>query len=293
MAELVLSIPQLFWQSKSNCSVLEYYGRGLGKRNYRDLFGPAFRSVVCQTADEFPAEALFRKKPRRKEVLRNFTMPNGLSEIPATIAKTPGMRVELGQAVSAVGSHNSHFVIQREDGCEYTCDYLTLAVPPDIAVPLLRDIAPSAANAVGDIGMAEIDTLLLAFYEFDIPTDKMAGLISIDGPFLSAVSRDFMADEQQRRGFAFHFPGGRYEAAERIKAACDALDVAPDKPAAIAHSKNRLPSLRKGHQQLIDRLDQELVSRPLATTGNWFLGVSIEDCITRSRKEHARLFGSR
>ena len=287
--ELLLSLPRLFGQTKSDCSVLEYYSTGLGKRNYRDLLGPAFRSVICQTADDFPAEALFRKKPRRKEVLRSFTMPNGLSDIPRGIAEGSGFRVESRRTVSAIASSGNGFIVRLEDGSERMCEHLTLAVPPDVAARLLNDVAPDAATILSRIGMAEIDTLLLAFKKGDLTVAEMAGLISVDGAFLSAVSRDFMADERYR-GFAFHFPGGQLTPNERIAAACAALDVSPDQAAAVAHATNRLPSLRKGHQRLIEALDQTLATRPLATTGNWFLGVSLEDCITRSRSEHERLF---
>ncbi len=291
VGELILSLPRLFRQSKADCSVLEYYGKGLGQANYRDLFGPAFRSVICQPADDFPAEALFRKKPRRKDVLRSFTMPRGLSDIPQSIATGSGFHVESDRGVSAIASAEDGFVVQLEDGSQRTCEQLTLAVPPDVAARLLGDVAPDAAAVIGRIRMAEIDTVLLAFDKADLAVAEMAGLISVDGPFLSAVSRDFLADDRYR-GFAFHFPGGDLTPAERIAAACAALDVSPDRAAAIAHTTNRLPSLRKGHQALIEELDRALATHPIATTGNWFLGVSIEDCITRSRGEHERLFKS-
>jgi oxygen-dependent protoporphyrinogen oxidase len=291
LPELLVSLPRLFSQQKSECSVIEYYGRGLGRRNYRDLFGPAFRSVICQTADEFPAEALFRKKPRRKDVLRSFTMPSGLSEIPVAIAAKAGMQVESGRTATAIVAQDHGFGVRLADGAELSCRYLTLAVPPDVAARLLADVAPEAAALIGGIAVAEIDSLLLAFDKADLGVPEMAGLISVDGPFLSAVSRDFMADARYR-GFAFHFPGGTYNETERISAACAALDVNPDKAVATAQLANRLPSLRKGHQGLIGALDQALAGLPLAVTGNWFLGVSIEDCVTRSRSEHERLFAA-
>jgi oxygen-dependent protoporphyrinogen oxidase len=291
LPELLVSLPRLLSQQKSECSVMEYYGRGLGRRNYRDLFGPAFRSVICQTADEFPAEALFRKKPRRKDVLRSFTMPSGLSEIPMAIAAKAGMQVESGRTATAIVAQDHGFGVRLADGAELSCRYLTLAVPPDVAARLLADVAPEAAALIGGIAVAEIDSLLLAFDKADLGVPEMAGLISVDGAFLSAVSRDFMADDRYR-GFAFHFPGGTYNETERISAACAALDVNPDKAVATAQLANRLPSLRKGHQGLIGALDKTLAGLPLAVTGNWFLGVSIEDCVTRSRSEHERLFAA-
>ena len=46
----------------------------------------------------------------------------------------------------------------------------------------------------------------------------------------------------------------------------------------------------QGHADLVARLDEALAGTRLGITGNWFIGVSIEDCLTRSRKEVDRLF---
>jgi protoporphyrinogen oxidase len=43
---------------------------------------------------------------------------------------------------------------------------------------------------------------------------------------------------------------------------------------------------------VIESLDRALAGGKLGVTGNWFLGVSIEDCVTRSRAEHERRFGA-
>jgi protoporphyrinogen oxidase len=292
LPELAFSLPKLLTTSKSGSSVAEYYGRCLGERNYQDLFGPAFRSVLCQSADEFPADTLFRKKPRRKDVLRSFTMPNGLSDIAAGIANGSGVEIAYEQRARHIESSNGGYIVHTEQGGSHHCDRLTLAVPPDAAAGLLADVAPDAARAVGRIGMAEIDTLVLAFRKEDLSVAEMAGLISVDGSFLSAVSRDFMEDPRFR-GIAFHFPGGQLDETGRVGAACEALGVWPEKIAATAHVRNRLPSLRQGHQALIAELDRALTAQPLAVTGNWFLGVSIEDCVSRSLSEHERLFGAR
>ncbi|MCF7983370.1 MAG: FAD-dependent oxidoreductase [Thiohalocapsa sp.] len=289
--ELVTSLPRLFTAKKSECSVAEYYGAGLGSRNYRDLFGPAFRSVICQNADDFPAQALFRKKPRRKDVLRSFTMPTGLSEIPRTIAEESGLTVQCDSKVEQITRSDTGFEIALSDGTTLGCDALTLAVPPDAAARLLRDCASRAAEHIANIGVVDIDSLLLAFRKEDLDAPEMAGLISVDGAFLSAVSRDFL-DDPRYRGFAFHFPGDLLGEEERVQAACAALGTRPDAIAAAAHCRNKLPSLRKGHAALIEQIDAALAGLSLAVTGNWFLGVSIEDCVSRSLAEHYRLFGA-
>ncbi|MBK1647721.1 protoporphyrinogen/coproporphyrinogen oxidase [Rhabdochromatium marinum] len=292
--ELLTSLPRLFKLNKEKLSVYEYYGRGLGRKNYSDLFGPAFRSVICQTADDYPASALFRKKPRRKEILRSFTMPGGLAEIPRALAAQDGIEVRLESAVVGVTLEEGAYRVELDSGASLRAQALTLAVPPDVATRLLQGVSPAAAAAIGMIGVAEIDSLLLAFDKKDLKLPAIAGLISVDGPFLSAVSRDFL-EHPQYRGFAFHFPGGRLDTERQIEAACQALDVAPSQVAAVRQEHNRLPSLRKSHGDWMARLNQALqattaAGHPLAVTGNWFLGVSIEDCVTRSHDEMTRLF---
>ncbi|AGA90874.1 protoporphyrinogen oxidase [Thioflavicoccus mobilis 8321] len=287
--EAAISLPRLFTTPKAGASVSEYYGRGLGRRNYRDLLSPAFQALICQPADDFPAELLFRRKPRRKDVLRKFTMPTGLSEIPAALARQTDIEVRTEQEVIAVARDGQGFRVRLGDDEELGCNYLTLAVSPEIVARLLPDDLPAAKAAVGTVGMAEIDTLLLAFRSADLDLPRLAGLISVDDAFYSAVSRDYLADPQYR-GFAFHFRPGALDAGTQLTAACRALGADPIKVVEIAHVANRLPALRKGHQIVVDQLDADLAGGRLAVTGNWFYGVSLEDSLTRSRQEHARLF---
>jgi len=289
--ELIGALPGLFRIDKAGKTVADYYGRIMGRKNYRDLLGPAFRSVVCQDADQFPADALFRKKPRRKDVLRAFTMPDGLAEIPRAIASQPGFKLRYGAEVQSVEADGPLYRLGLGDGTSLSCERLTLAVPPDVAQALLRQVEPDAAAAIQGIGVAEIDSLVLVFERSQLSVDEIAGLISVDGAFLSAVSRDFLPDDRYR-GFAFHFPAGGLSEAERVQSACQAIDADPATISAKAHVRNRLPSLTANHAHQIAALDSALADGRIAVTGNWFLGVSIEDCVTRTRSEHQRLFGA-
>jgi len=292
--ELVASLPHLLRASRQGQGLAEYYGSGLGQANYRDLFRPAFRAVICQSPDDFPAELLFRKKPRRKGVAKSFTFPEGLGEIPLAIANQQGLRVRLGQDVTEIRETGSGFRLQLAAGDDVTCDHLTLAAGPDSAARLMprsRQIEGAAA-LIERIPMAEIETLVMAvprqaLSDRDLP--PLAGLISVDDAFYSAVSRDYRPDPQWR-GFAFHFPPQGAGRERQMALACRALGVTEGQVAESALIANRLPALRKGHAELVRRLDQALAGTRLALTGNWFLGVSIEDCLTRSRQEIERLF---
>ncbi|MBB1125163.1 protoporphyrinogen/coproporphyrinogen oxidase [Thiospirillum jenense] len=289
--ELLTSLPTLQRLNKAECSVKEYYGRGLGMRNYRDLFGPAFRSVICQPPDDFPAAALFRKKPRRKRILRSFTMPGGLSDIAALIAGSDGLEVRTDQTITALTRDAGDWQLTLADGSQLTTPRLTLAVPPDVTAQLLTTSHPQIAALVGQIGMAEIDTLVLIFAKATLKLPELAGLISVDGQFLSAVSRDFRSDPRYR-GFSFHFPGGEYSETDQVAAACAALGTQPPQVLAQMQVRNRLPALRQGHHLLVAELNQLLAGQPLAITGNWFAGVAIEDCLLRSASEMQRLLTS-
>jgi protoporphyrinogen/coproporphyrinogen III oxidase len=288
--EAIRSIPKIFSIPKEGRSVADYYGELLGRRNYQDLLRHAFQAVICQPADDYPAEALFRRKPRRKDVIKAFTFSDGLSAIPAAIAAREGVEVRTGQHISSVERDGEGFRVMV-DGETLACDYLTLAVPPDAAAALMPSGFESARAAIADVGVAEIETLVLAFRTSDLGVKPIAGLIAIDDSFYSAVSRDFLADPDYR-GFAFHFRPGLLDAQAQLERACIALGTTPRRVAAQARVRNRLPALKAGHAGRVQRLDAALAGTRLGVTGNWFLGVSIEDALTRSRSECDRRFAT-
>lgn len=288
LGEAARSIPRIFSTPKVGRSVADYYGTLLGRRNYQDLLRHAFQAVICQPADDYPAEALFRRKPRRKEVLKAFTFAEGLSTIPTVIAAQTGLETRTGQSITAVARAGEGFRLTC-NGAALTCDHLTLAVPPDAAAALIPAGFETARELVAGIGMAEIETLVLVFRASDLSIKPIAGLIAVEDAFYSAVSRDFLPDPTYR-GFAFHFRPRALDEDTQIERACQALGTTPSRIQAKARIHNRLPALKAGHASRIQRLDEALAGTRLGITGNWFLGVSIEDALTRSHAECERLF---
>ena len=297
--ELLLSLPRLFSARarKASLSVRDFYGPGLGAKNYRDLFGPAFSAVICQPADDFPADLLFRRKPRRKEVLRAFTLPNGLAEIPRALARQPDVEVRTGQELVAVHRDGKDYRLLLAEGGELRAGSLSLATPPDVAARLLGPLVaevPALSReglaAMAGIGMSEVETLVLCVPVAALSHLKpTAGLIAVDDAFNAMVARDYLADPVYR-GFSFHFRPGELGAEGQMDRACAALGIAPHQVAGRLQVHNRLPALRVGHGERVARLDAALAGTRLGITGNWFQGVSIEDCLTRSQEECDRLF---
>lgn len=289
--ELAVSLPRVFTGKKTGRSVKDFYSAGLGRKNYRDLFGPAFRAVICQDADEFPADLLFRRKPKRKDIIRSFTLPGGLSDIPLAIAEQDGLDVQTGQDVSEIRRDGTGFRLLMQNGAELTCSTLTLGVPPDVAERLLGRELDEVAASLRGIGMEQVESLALCVASDRVAhLPPLAGLIAVDAPFYSMVSRDYL-DDPGYRGFTFHFSAGALQPDAQVKCACEALGIDASDPSGMARATHRLPALRVGHGARVERIDAALAGSRLGITGNWFYGVSIEDCLTRSHRESQRLFG--
>lgn len=292
IGEALRSLPRLFKEPKAGRQVADYYSRVLGQRNYDDLLRHAFQAVICQPADDYPAEALFRKKPRRKEVIKAFTFDKGISSIAEAIAAGPGLEVRTGQRVSAIARTADGFEVQIEGAEPVRARHLTLALAPTVLATLLPEDFAEARAALAGMEMSEIETLVIVARNTDLAKLKpIAGLIAIEDAFYSAVSRDFLPDPAYR-GFAFHFRPGALDAEAQRARACQTLDLRPEQIVAERRVSNQLPALRSGHAERIAQLDAALKGTPLAVTGNWFLGVSMEDALTRSRAESDRLFGA-
>jgi len=288
--ELIRSLPRLFTGTKANKGIAEFFAAGLGRRNYRELFGPAFRAVVCQEVDDFPADLLFRRKPKQKTVMRRFTLPGGLSDIPRAIAGRGAPAVRTGQRATGVSRTDDGYRIRLANGERLESRFLALAVPPDAAATLVPEGQEKLRELVGEIGVAEIETVVVCVSTAALEhLPPLAGLISVDDAFYSMVSRDYLPDARYR-GFAFHFRPRVLDAPAQVERIGQALGITEEQIAGLSRIPNRLPALRAGHPERVRKLDALLAGSRLALTGNWFLGVSIEDCLTRSHQECQRLF---
>jgi protoporphyrinogen oxidase len=291
--ELALHIPHIIWASKNDRSIKDYYSQVLGSKNYCDLFGPAFNAVLCQPADEFPAELLFRRKPRQKNIPRSFTLPQGISSIPKAIATQPNLEVLTEVTVVRIERAADSFRAITADGSSFTAKKLALATPPDQAALMLADTFPELAGLLSEISMAEITSVSVAVPKESTTLPQLAGIIAPYEPFYSAVSRDYLEDPKYR-GFTFHFPTGQIDPSRQIGRIREILGIPKEQLTAIAYTHNhRLPALRPNHMERITRIDQVLAGTGarIALAGNYFLGVSVEDCLIRSTNEWRRLHG--
>ena len=286
--ELFFSVPRMLGMKREGESVESYYSKIVGKGNYEKVFRPAFDAVICQKANDFPAETLFKKRPRRKDVLKSFTFKNGLQTITDSLASRPGITLMTGVDAQAIAFRDGIFDVTASDGNHYECDTLALAVPPHVAVNLLRPSFSEVAGLLSEIGVESVETVGMAIKKSALPLPPLGGIIAAGDSFYSAVSRDTVPHESYR-GFSFHFKAGRLDQDAKIQRICEILKVQPGQLEQITGRQSGLPALKVNHHLLVSRIDRALDGKKLFLTGNYLLGLAIEDCVSRSLSEFSRL----
>jgi len=118
----------------------------------------------------------------------------------------------------------------------------------------------------------------------------VAALISPNDVFFSVVSRDTVPDDNYR-GFVFHFKPGLDDKTKRSRIT-EVLGVNMSKIEHTVSRLNTVPTLQLGHDQWLEKTNALLKKeKNLLLTGNYFGGMAIEDCVSRSRNEFNRLRG--
>lgn len=284
---LFFALPRLLATKKSGFSLRGYYSRVLGEKTYEGLLRHAFSAVLAQPADDFPAELLFRKKPRRKDVPRSYTLAGGLLGLAERLAV--GCQLHTGLKVDRIEREGEGFRVHAGEQ-SWPCRYLALALPAWEAGRLLTNTYPGLSRKLIQIAPAEVESMAVVVSKEATGLPEVAGLIGIDQDFYSAVSRDVVPDTRFR-GFTFHFRPGRLSREEKLARIGNILGVGTSAMLAVAERTSRLPALQLGHAARMVAIDQALAGQPLALVGNYFQGVSIGDCAERSRDEFARLIG--
>jgi UDP-galactopyranose mutase len=288
--EALVHLPVGLLSSKEGQTIYSRFSRLLGRGNYDRVLGPFLAAVPSQRADGFPLSgpgSLFKKRPRRQDFVRSFGFQGGLQVVCDAAARTPGLDVETNVTVEAIGRRGEAFTVTTADGRTLEAPALALAVPPDVAVTLLRPQFGELASQLARVGTAVVDSLGLVLPRAKAWLPECAFLVPVDDLFFSCVTRDPFPDPE-RRGFAFHFRPGLTRA-ERLARALEVLKVTEADLLHLAERRCTLPSPALGHGTIVADLDHHLAGGRLMLTGNYFDGLAIEDCVGRSFAEWKRV----
>jgi protoporphyrinogen/coproporphyrinogen III oxidase len=288
--ELLLTAPFGLFRSKEGRTAAEAYGAVVGRRNYANVLAPFLAAVPSQSADGFPARgpgSLFKRRARRKDVAKSFTLDGGLSTLAEALARRPNVDVRTGAPVREVRREGAGFTVRSEDGARHAARVAALAVPSSVAAALVAGSDPALAAALGAIGSARVETTAVALPKERTSLPEMAFLVPVNDLFHSAVTRDPVPDARLR-GFAFHFKPG-HAPEDRLRRIEDVLGAPRETFVDVAESSLVLPAPALGHADAVARIDRALAGSRLAVTGNYFDGLALEDCVLRSRAEWARV----
>lgn len=287
LAEAARTLPFGIGRPKTGRSVAEWFGGLLGQGNYRQLLGPAFAAVLSQPADAFPAEWLFRRKPRLKTAPRKFTFPGGLQRLLEAIAEGAGFTVRTGMPVRAIKRRKRGFELQAGE-VTLGCRQLVLAVPVNAAAGLLAAVYPELACLLEACPMAESEALGVVLAADKTRFPPVAGVIGVDDDYWSMVSRD-PVPHPRLRGFVFHFRPGRLDRPGKLARAAAVLGVAPTDFLHVAETLNRLPAPGVEQARRLASIEALVAPEPVALVGNYLNGLSIGDCVERAAFEANRL----
>jgi protoporphyrinogen oxidase len=286
--ELFCSAPRLFTLKKEGQSVESYYSRILGRTNYERVLAPALNAVISQRADDFPADMLFKRRTRRKDIMKKFTLTNGIQTITDSIESQKNIEIIKGKEVFSTKFNGSFFQIVAADRT-YEANALAIATAPAAASKLLRESFPQTAECLAAISVQSVESVgVVVKKDFVTSIPPIAGLIPASDSFYSIVSRDTVKHDTYR-GFTFHFKPNSINHEAKLTKIADVLGVKKGQLIHVVSKENLVPALKAGHHKLIGTIEQLISTSRLLLTGNYFDGMSIEDCVTRSLKEFLRL----
>jgi protoporphyrinogen oxidase len=284
--ELLVSFPRFFGAALEGETVESHYSKIVGKKNFERVVGPLFSAVICQRANHFPADMLFKRRARRKDVIKKFTLPGGIQTIAEAIAAEPSIGMEKDKEVKEIGYGSGIFTVLTADGSRFESGAVALATPSEAAAAMLRKTFPALSERLSAIKAEHVETVGVMVRKDALKIRPIAALAAADDIFYSFVSRDTFPDAVYR-AFAFHFRAGaiRHEAKlDRIASVLGTRDFEQ-----VVTAEHVVPSLRLGHKNLIREIDGLIAGTRLLLTGNYFSGLAIEDCLSRSLQEFKRL----
>lgn len=288
--ELLRSAPRGLLRSKEGLTTYAWYSGVVGKRNYDRVLGPFLAAVPSQSADAFPASgpgSLFKTRRRRKDVVKSFTLRNGLSAVVDAAAGQPRIETRTGAVVREVRRAGAGYEVVVQDQGTIAARTVALAVPPSMAAALVRGGFPELAGHLARVRMALLETVGVVVAKEKVSLPEMAFLVPVDDIFHSAVTRDPVPDPRFR-AFAFHFKP-RHTREERMARIGRALGVEVGVLDEVTEKMVMLPSPVLGHGELVREIDRVVAGGRLAVTGNYFGGLALEDCVARSKAEWQRV----
>lgn len=285
---LFLHGPRLFFSSKVGKTVREYFRPVVGGPNYDRLFSKAFRAVISQNADDYPAEVFLKKrKERRKDQPRKFSFTEGLGSFLHTVVTKDRLEVRTREEVLDVKKEDGVYLVTTSAGEVLSARTVAFATPANVTARFIRQLEPLTADYLKTISIFRSETLNIVVRKERIALPGVAGILPVSDDFLSVVSRD-VTEHPEVRSFTLHLEGHRKTDNEKRDLLCRILSIRPEDVLESVSTTHELPSLRLPHVPLIREVERLRTQEDLFLLGNYYYGLSLEDCVHRSFDEAGR-----
>ncbi|MDR2883837.1 MAG: FAD-dependent oxidoreductase, partial [Deferribacteraceae bacterium] len=266
---------------KNKMTVKDYYSAIVGKKNYDDLVGPMTSAVICQTSDNVAADLLLKKRPKDKSLPRSFSIAGGLSTYINNAVAKKNVEVRLSTTVTGITKDSDGYTVSLYKDEVLRGKQLVIATDALTAGKLLNPISQKLSELLSQLPHHPSYALGLSAEVSKIGVPPFSYMIAKNMPFRSGVSRD-VVPHNKYRGVTFHLKenAGHDVAKSMLSLSGDAVE---------ARESYILPELRLGHHEWkaeVEKLATEIPNFHLL--GNFFEGLSMEDCAIRAKEEALR-----
>jgi len=289
----ILHTPKMFFSKKDKTgkTVKEYFISILGNKNYNKLLTNAFSAVICQPADDYPAEMFLKKrKDKFEEYPRKYTLKGGLSSFIETIIEKDKLSIQTDSEVISVQKQDNIYIVRTSNGDIYQTKNIAFAYNPKALSGLISDIEPEVGNLLSTIPSFGSESVNIIIEKDKLQLKPVAGIISLSDEFMSAVSRDTIENEKYR-SFTFHFEKGKKSKQEKMDIICKVLNINLQEIIEQVTVEHELPSARIQHLYMDKQIEKIKQNDSVYILGNYFYGLSLEDCVHRSNDEFERYKG--
>lgn len=285
--ELALHLPKALKTHKEGKTVQEYYKKILGENNYQNLGCHFFKAVLCQNAENYPAAFfLKRRDSRNKTYPRSFTFTQGMQMLTDALQAHPKITFQSNVKIEKVSKNNSFEVETTQE--TFQSKALAFACYAKDAAQLLTELHPAISEKLTSLSYKTLSSLgIIVKKENTHKLREFAGLLTNTEQYTSIVSRD-IAPHPKYRGFTIHAQG-KVELEKLRELLCTTLKIEKNDILKERYKNNYLPQLQKGHEDFLEALVATTKeTKDIYITGNYFYGLSLEDCLQRSHEEALR-----
>lgn len=284
--DLVNSIMRIFSYEKRDRSVELYFSTILGSKNFQNLFRPAFNAVLSQESSSFPAKMLFKKRPRRKDVIKKFSIKGGFEELAKEIAQHPNIEIKKSE-VQNVFFEKGFYKVDLDDDTTIQAPAFAVATSPLSASKIFHESFRELSLLFENVKTVTVESLGIIVSKNKVKLPKVAGLIPIKEDFHSVVSSDVLPADGCR-SFTFHFKPGKLPFEKKQEVIERVLGISWDDTIFHEEKITELPSPASDQGAIVGDIDTLIRNSGIFVLGNYFEGLAIEDCVTRSFEEYKR-----